>query len=131
MSVISLCNLLFHNLNIGAVVMLCFDVYFSLILFQFKWYSRRIALGALYKATELYLVQDKSADHQQTWDFLSRRIVELFQMHDLLKGTENLGSKSAETFSSAFSTVSVFLWTSTHTIIECLLFLICFRRGIC
>lgn len=82
---------------------------------QFKWYSRRIALGALYKATELYLVQDTSADHQKTWDFLAQRIDELFQMRDLLKGTENLGSKSAETFSSAFSTVSILSTYNDYT----------------
>ncbi|CAN7991573.1 unnamed protein product, partial [Ixodes hexagonus] len=38
-----------------------------------SWYSKRLALAALYQSTELVFVQDKSADFSQTSEFLERR----------------------------------------------------------
>lgn len=75
-------------------------------LFQFTWYARRIALGSVYKATELYLLQDNSEDHKQTWEFLARRLEELFQIHSLLHQSENIGNVAGDTITSAFTTVS-------------------------
>ena len=37
-------------------------------------YTKRALLAAVYKATEFYMMQDKSTDHQATWDFLDRRL---------------------------------------------------------
>jgi len=39
-----------------------------------NWYTKRALLAAVYKATEFYMMQDKSTDHQATWDFLDRRL---------------------------------------------------------
>ena len=36
-----------------------------------------MSLGAVYKATEVYMVQDKSEDFYQTWQFLDRRIEDI------------------------------------------------------
>jgi len=42
-----------------------------------EWYSKRAALGAVYAATELHLLTDKSEGHQATWNFLGGRLKEL------------------------------------------------------
>lgn len=47
------------------------------LLFQFNWYTKRVSLAALYKATEVYMVQDKSEDFMNTWNFLDRRMEDL------------------------------------------------------
>lgn len=39
-----------------------------------NWYTKRALLAAVYKATEFYMMQDNSTDHQATWDFLDRRL---------------------------------------------------------
>ncbi|XP_061404769.1 LOW QUALITY PROTEIN: ubiquinone biosynthesis protein COQ9, mitochondrial [Lethenteron reissneri] len=41
---------------------------------DFNWYTRRGVLAAVYNATELVMVQDKSHDFQDTWTFLENRI---------------------------------------------------------
>lgn len=38
------------------------------------WYTKRLALQALYTSTELYMLSDKSPGHQDTWDALKRRM---------------------------------------------------------
>ncbi|GFO05918.1 ubiquinone biosynthesis protein coq9, mitochondrial [Plakobranchus ocellatus] len=44
---------------------------------DFNWYTKRISLYGVYKATEIYMVQDKSADKADTWAFLDRRLKDL------------------------------------------------------
>lgn len=39
-----------------------------------SWYTKRVALAGVYVATELYMLNDRSADFQDTWDFLKRRL---------------------------------------------------------
>jgi len=39
-----------------------------------NWYTKRALLAAVYKSTEFYMMQDKSTDHQATWEFLDRRL---------------------------------------------------------
>ena len=34
-------------------------------------------LAAVYKSTEIFMVQDRSEDYQDTWDFLDRRVEDL------------------------------------------------------
>ncbi|KAI5806360.1 ubiquinone biosynthesis protein COQ9 [Geopyxis carbonaria] len=41
-----------------------------------SWYSRRAVLSAIYASTELYMTQDQSSDHIETWRFLDRRLTE-------------------------------------------------------
>jgi ubiquinone biosynthesis protein COQ9 len=43
---------------------------------DFNWYARRIGLATIYKATELYLLQDSSQNFEATWKFLERRIAD-------------------------------------------------------
>lgn len=49
-----------------------------------NWYTRRMILAAIYKATELYMLQDTSEDHKETWLFLDRRIKDTLQIQTLL-----------------------------------------------
>jgi len=39
-----------------------------------SWYTKRTSLSALYAASELYMTNDKSAEYQDTKDFLHRRL---------------------------------------------------------
>ena len=46
---------------------------------DFNWYTKRMTLAAVYGATLLYWLSDKSEGHQQTWEFLDRRIENVMQ----------------------------------------------------
>lgn len=46
---------------------------------DYNWYSKRATLSAVYSATVLYWLGDTSEDHQDTWDFLDRRIENVMQ----------------------------------------------------
>ncbi|XP_032669585.1 ubiquinone biosynthesis protein COQ9, mitochondrial-like isoform X3 [Odontomachus brunneus] len=49
---------------------------------DFNWYVRRMMLATIYKTTELYMLQDISEDHKETWLFLDRRIEQALQIYD-------------------------------------------------
>ncbi|XP_063988428.1 glomulin-like [Diachasmimorpha longicaudata] len=51
---------------------------------DFHWYTRRIAVAGIYKTSELYMLQDESEDHKQTWEFLGRRIEDAVQLNRAL-----------------------------------------------
>ncbi|GJQ70855.1 hypothetical protein Trydic_g777 [Trypoxylus dichotomus] len=70
---------------------------------DFSWYARRLALAAIYKATELYMIQDKSADFVESWNFLNNRLTEAIQLQNLLLPTDG-DKRSADALSSAFIT---------------------------
>ncbi|KAK2585346.1 hypothetical protein KPH14_010026 [Odynerus spinipes] len=55
-----------------------------------NWYTKRVVLAGIYKTTELYMLQDKSEDHKQTWRFLKSRIEDASQLHRLLSATTDL-----------------------------------------
>ena len=38
------------------------------------WYSRRIILGGIYSASELYMITDYSANHEETFEFVRRQL---------------------------------------------------------
>jgi len=50
-----------------------------------NWYSKRITLGMVMTATEVFMVQDNSVDYRDTWDFLDRRLDDLSLMPSLSK----------------------------------------------
>ena len=50
-----------------------------------NWYSKRITLGLVMTATEVFMVQDTSMDYRDTWDFLDRRLDDLSLMPSLSK----------------------------------------------
>nr|CDS31943.1 Ubiquinone biosynthesis protein COQ9 [Hymenolepis microstoma] len=56
-----------------------------------NWYAKRLGLAYVYKLTELFYIQDTSADHKETWKFLDRRITDLRSMKKAkLKGISNM-----------------------------------------
>ncbi|XP_078042069.1 ubiquinone biosynthesis protein COQ9, mitochondrial-like isoform X2 [Augochlora pura] len=75
-----------------------------------SWYTRRIVLAGIYKTTELYMLQDNSEDHKQTWSFLERRIKDATQIHSILTTTSDLAlpeqalNRATEAASGAFIT---------------------------
>ena len=64
-------------------------------------------MAGVYKATELYLIQDTSAEYEATWKFLNRRLSEAVQIHEILCKSDlgSIGPKDAVT--SAFVTVNI------------------------
>ncbi|KAG7189841.1 hypothetical protein KM043_017498 [Ampulex compressa] len=77
---------------------------------DFTWYTRRLVLAGIYKTTELYMLQDNSEDHKQTWQFLDRRIKDATQVYTILSTTSDIGSPdhalncATETARAAFVT---------------------------
>lgn len=71
---------------------------------QFNWYARRIGLATIYKATELYILQDSSPENDSTWKFLERRISDAGVVHDVLVQSEDATKHLQSAVSSVFST---------------------------
>ncbi|KAF5272775.1 hypothetical protein FQA39_LY07802 [Lamprigera yunnana] len=71
---------------------------------DFNWYARRVALAGVYKATELYFIQDTSQEFENSWKFLNSRMTELMQVQAVVtKGA--IGSLgSIDTIKSSFIT---------------------------
>ncbi|XP_075225152.1 ubiquinone biosynthesis protein COQ9, mitochondrial-like isoform X2 [Lycorma delicatula] len=71
---------------------------------DFNWYTRRVALAGIYKMTELYMIQDGSPDHENTWTFLNRRLDEATQLHSLFVQSESAAQFAKDIASSTFIT---------------------------
>jgi ubiquinone biosynthesis protein COQ9 len=72
---------------------------------QFSWYTRRVTLAGIYKMTELYMIQDKSADFEETWNFLARRIDDVSHLHSYLHQSGEVSQVAKEAVAAAFITV--------------------------
>ncbi|SFR09220.1 COQ9 family protein [Poseidonocella sedimentorum] len=48
-----------------------------------NWYTKRATLSGVYSSTVLYWLGDTSPGHQQTWEFLDRRIDDVMQIEKL------------------------------------------------
>ena len=48
-----------------------------------NWYTKRAILSGVYSSTLLFWLGDESAGHQNTWDFLDRRIGNVMQFEKL------------------------------------------------
>lgn len=68
------------------------------------WYTRRVGIASIYKMAELFMLQDKSPAHQQTWEFLERRMDEGIQIQELLSQSDEKTKIVAKAFNSAFQT---------------------------
>jgi len=67
-------------------------------------------MASIYKATELYMLQDTSEDHKETWLFLERRIKDTLQMQTMLcslikPSPDEALNRVAETATAVFITV--------------------------
>eukprot|EP00117_Sycon_ciliatum_P031205 scpid53740/ scgid24450/ Ubiquinone biosynthesis protein COQ9, mitochondrial len=47
---------------------------------DFSWYTKRAMLATVYCSTELFMLQDTSADYSDTWQFLDRRLSDVGQI---------------------------------------------------
>ncbi|XP_037948779.1 ubiquinone biosynthesis protein COQ9, mitochondrial [Teleopsis dalmanni] len=71
---------------------------------DFDWYTRRIGLATIMKMTELYMLQDTSPQHENTWEFLKNRMDEAVQLQMMLSQTGDMTNNFQRSFNSAFIT---------------------------
>lgn len=71
---------------------------------DFNWYARRIGLAGIYKASELYLIQDSSPEQVKTFEFLNKRLSEAVVLHDLICKKESTNPGAKDSIVSAFVT---------------------------
>ncbi|GAM22978.1 hypothetical protein SAMD00019534_061530, partial [Acytostelium subglobosum LB1] len=61
---------------------------------DFEWYTKRGLLAALYTSSELYMLNDTSPEHKDTWRFVDDRVDD---MVSLLKFNRDIGESAALT----------------------------------
>nr|XP_023675569.1 ubiquinone biosynthesis protein COQ9-B, mitochondrial-like [Paramormyrops kingsleyae] len=61
-----------------------------------RWYSRRLALTAVYSTTELVMVQDSSPDFQDTWMFLDSRIQDMMNGACMAERVRSTGESAVQ-----------------------------------
>lgn len=71
---------------------------------DFGWYTRRVGLATIFKMVEIFMLQDSSPDHQETWKFLKNRMDEAAQIQMVLAETGNVTTNFQRSFNSAFVT---------------------------
>ncbi|KAK9873755.1 hypothetical protein WA026_002110 [Henosepilachna vigintioctopunctata] len=71
---------------------------------DFNWYARPIGIAGIYKASELYLIQDSSQDQKRTFEFLHRRLLEAVKIHDIICKGDSTNPDTKESIVSAFVT---------------------------
>lgn len=60
------------------------DIYLVFVLhFKFNWYTKRLSLAAVYKSTELFMIQDKSENFKETEEFLDNRFRDLAKFNEI------------------------------------------------
>lgn len=59
------------------------------------------------KMTELYMLQDKSVDQQDTWKFLQRRMDDAVLMNKLLEQSDDVTQNMQRAVGSVFTTVGL------------------------
>ena len=64
--------------------------------FQINWYTKRGMLAGIYKSTEIYMLQDKSEDFQDTWEFLDRRVEDVSKFGKTLRSGQQSGAVLSE-----------------------------------
>ncbi|XKL62951.1 hypothetical protein PGB90_005315 [Kerria lacca] len=71
---------------------------------DFDWYVRRIALAGIYKVTELYMLQDKSPDYEQTWSFLKKQLDDAAAVYSCIQKSEQASQLTKEISIATFKT---------------------------
>ncbi|XP_048254802.1 ubiquinone biosynthesis protein COQ9, mitochondrial-like isoform X3 [Haliotis rufescens] len=69
---------------------------------DFNWYTKRASLAVVYKATEIFMIQDRSEDFTDTWVFLDRRLDNIAVFSKSVKSMEQLSSVMSEGFLGMF-----------------------------
>jgi len=55
-----------------------------------NWYTKRLTLGMVMTATEVFMVQDTSENYKDTWNFLDRRLDDLSLIPSVTKVPEDI-----------------------------------------
>ncbi|XP_076470066.1 ubiquinone biosynthesis protein COQ9, mitochondrial-like isoform X2 [Babylonia areolata] len=63
---------------------------------DFDWYTKRASLAGVYKATEIYLLQDRSEDNANTWAFMDRRLQDVQTVGKAARSASQMGSAMSE-----------------------------------
>ncbi|XP_065212121.1 ubiquinone biosynthesis protein COQ9, mitochondrial-like isoform X2 [Planococcus citri] len=71
---------------------------------DFDWYVRRIALAGIYKVTELYMLQDKSPDYENTWKFLKTQLDDATALYSCIQQSEQASQLTKEISQATFTT---------------------------
>lgn len=56
---------------------------------------------------ELFMLQDTSQDHKETWTFLEQRLYEASRINQVLKQSDSINNQAKETLTSAITMVLV------------------------
>lgn len=73
---------------------------------QFNWYTKRVSLAAVYKSTEIYLIQDRSEDYTDTWNFLENRLEDVVSAGHLARNVRN----------GVHWNFKIFLWSKSYQV---------------
>lgn len=65
-----------------------------------NWYTKRAMLTGFYSATEVFMMQDKSEDFRDTWDFLDRRLEDIAALGKQTAGLKELSPIATSIFST-------------------------------
>ncbi|CAH0475895.1 unnamed protein product [Peronospora belbahrii] len=71
-----------------------------------SWYTKRAILAGVYTSTELFMLNDKSTNFQDTWAFLDRRIDETIQLGDMPQNLNDMVGMAGVGLQSMFSAVT-------------------------
>lgn len=63
---------------------------------DFNWYAKRVSLAAVYKSTEIYLIQDWSEDYTDTWNFLENRLEDVVRAGHLARNLQETNTVLSE-----------------------------------
>ncbi|XP_033754409.1 ubiquinone biosynthesis protein COQ9, mitochondrial-like isoform X2 [Pecten maximus] len=69
---------------------------------DFNWYTKRVSLAGVYKSTEIYMIQDKSANLQDTWEFLDNRIDNLVTVGECARSAKSVSGMTTEGLAGIF-----------------------------
>ncbi|TDH68029.1 hypothetical protein CCR75_003822 [Bremia lactucae] len=73
---------------------------------DFSWYTKRAILAGIYASTELFMLNDKSLDFHDTWEFLDRRVDETIQLGELPQNMNDVVGMASIGLQSVFSAVT-------------------------
>ncbi|KAG7382088.1 Ubiquinone biosynthesis protein coq9, mitochondrial [Phytophthora pseudosyringae] len=71
-----------------------------------SWYTKRAILTGIYASTELFMLNDKSPNFQDTWAFLDRRVDETIQLGELPQNLNDVAGMASIGLQSLFSAVT-------------------------
>ncbi|XP_064467417.1 ubiquinone biosynthesis protein COQ9, mitochondrial-like isoform X3 [Ornithodoros turicata] len=79
-----------------------------------SWYTKRLALAALYKSTELVFVQDSTPEYSQTLEFLDRRMKEFAAFDSCTTQLSQAASTAKDVVESGFATLKNMMGMNTR-----------------